>query len=1391
MTLRGKGGISYNVKDNHFAQGGEGSIHDIIGHPDKVAKLYKSGKITADHERKLVKMIQSPPDRDVMDQIAWPLDVLYENGRFVGFVMHKFKLNEDLNVIYEYGSSAKYPELSWGNKIKIAQNLCVVLNAVHEAGHVCGDFNPKNISVDPSTGRITFVDTDSYHITDGSNIYRCNVGMPEYLPREIQVKMQNGLADAPLPTFSQETDNFALAVHIFQLLMNGVHPFACAILPTTESIVYPDTSESILNGECPFFKQVPGRDIPKFAPPASILPPEIQTLFKQAFIDGHTRPSARPSAVTWYYALEKLFASLRKCPQVPHHEYYNGLTSCPWCAADKRFGSAVVGAKKLAQTSYTPAPPPPPPKPSYTSSYTPSYNPSPASVSSTRGSTTPSYVGANNYRSSSNRRRGNFTKKLFGWIIALGILGALFGFLIWPYFIYPNLSTDDFNTPEIIQTYCKLDEENTLLFTVESCSEDGAIEGYWEEFGQNGYYYKILFQGQITHKKNNGDVKIEWISQTVDTAPQDFTWNNETHADIQDDHRVLTSYSEKSSTQFVSGGGLENSISTVSDLKKMANSSEVFVLREDLDLGNSNWTPIEGFTGTLIGNGHTIQNMTIKSSSSNVGFFSVLEGTVMNLKFENANVEVSGKNENVGILCGKSTGPVSTQISVSGSVQAPQCTYVGGIAGYVECNGASLSSMSNTADVSGNEYVGGIFGYQYSGNLVGSDFHNSGKISAKGNYAGGLMGYATAAYFSYNNHTLNIANMSNTGDVAGKCYVGGLFGYVHASAVESSLSAATNQSSVIGEAYVGCIAGAVENIVVNDCKNTGSTLQATKYVTEEAVKYAYVGGIAGKGYMFNNCTNDVVIDYTSDGLYVGGIAGYASCNDGSMTTLKNTADVSGNEYVGGIFGYQYSGNLEETDFHNSGKITARENYAGGLMGYATAARYSYSDHTYNLTDCSNTGDVTGKCYVGGLFGHVHASSTASSLSTSTNQSSVIGEAYVGCIAGVVENIIVNDCKNTGSTLQATKYVTEEAVKYAYVGGIAGKGYMFNNCTNDVAIDYTSDGLYVGGIAGYVSCNDGSMTTLKNTADISGATYVGGIFGYQYSGNLEETDFHNIGKITARENYAGGLMGYATAARYSYSDHTYNLTDCSNTGDVTGKCYVGGLFGYVHASSTASSLSDSSNQSRVEGDAYVGCIAGVVENIVVSDCKNAGSTLQANKYVVVDSVHYAYVGGIAGKGYMFNNCTNEVAINYTGTGRYVGGIAGYTSCNDGTMTELSNTANITGADYVGGIFGYQYSGNLTQSSLHNIGKITARSDYAGGLIGYATAARYSYSDHTYNLTDSTNTGAIKGKSYVGGLFGHAHASSKNSAIIDSTSSGSVSASSNKGTIAGKLENIEIK
>lgn len=353
MIYKGRTGQQYNLASTPFAQGGEGVIYNVSGNQDIVVKLYKSGKNDAAKERKLIKMVNNPPNNKALSQIAWPLDVIYDaNRKFVGFTMPKLAKKEDLNVIYEYGDTAKYKNLPWNFKIVAAKNLCAVLSAVHTAGHVVGDLNPRNISVDPQNGHIAFFDADSFHITDNGTVYRCNVGMPEYLAPEIQRKLKtekysNGggkkLEDLSLPTFTRNTDNFALAIHIFQLLMNGTHPFACRVLPSQASVVQPQPTDNILKGLFPFMQSKAGIDIPIYAPPITILPLQLQNLFRKAFIDGFNEPNQRPKPEDWHSALCELEKELTNCNTRTNHCYYKFLKQCPWCQIDNKFKMISTG----------------------------------------------------------------------------------------------------------------------------------------------------------------------------------------------------------------------------------------------------------------------------------------------------------------------------------------------------------------------------------------------------------------------------------------------------------------------------------------------------------------------------------------------------------------------------------------------------------------------------------------------------------------------------------------------------------------------------------------------------------------------------------------------------------------------------------------------------------------------------------------------------------------------------------------------------------------------------------------------------------------------------------------------------------------------------------------
>lgn len=333
---KGLSGKSYRTQNSPFAGGGEGDVYDVVGAPGYVAKVYKPDKRTTERERKLSVMVSNKPS--VMEQYAWPLDVLYENGQFIGYIMPKINGKEKLRNIYVYDKQKGKP---WSLFIAIAKNLSAAVHNVHDIHQVVGDLNPENILVNPNDGMVTLVDTDSYHISDSSRTYRCGVGMPEFVAPELQ-----GIhfPSAPLPTFTPESDRFALAVLIFALLMNGAHPFSCKVISGSSSKFQP--IDNMQNGKCAFFpdSRSSNMDIPRYAPDLSSLPDNIQKLFRRAFVAGHSTPSLRPSAEEWYNALEQLEDNLKTCLKDTQHIYYYGAKECPWCKVNEKMHSISQSA---------------------------------------------------------------------------------------------------------------------------------------------------------------------------------------------------------------------------------------------------------------------------------------------------------------------------------------------------------------------------------------------------------------------------------------------------------------------------------------------------------------------------------------------------------------------------------------------------------------------------------------------------------------------------------------------------------------------------------------------------------------------------------------------------------------------------------------------------------------------------------------------------------------------------------------------------------------------------------------------------------------------------------------------------------------------------------------
>jgi DNA-binding helix-hairpin-helix protein with protein kinase domain len=314
--------------------GGEGTILTIDGEPDCVAKIYHTPP-PPDKRNKILAMIQNPPKDPAIDgpfkfhSIVWPKDALYSDRRCVtlaGFTMPRIQ-KKGFKIIVSYILPEKRFEsfsgaFTWQHLMNTAVNLASCVAAIHEKGHCVGDLNESNFMVAPDT-LLAVIDCDSFQIKDQQTgrLWRCPVGRPEYAAPEICN------ADFINVDRTVHTDNFALAIMIFQLLMEGTHPYSAKGRLVEDA---PAISDKIAKGIFPYVARK-GIQPPVYAPPFKILDPDLQQLFIRCFESGHRKPQDRPSAVQWKSALQSGLHDLKICAVNPNHYHGSHLQDCPWC----------------------------------------------------------------------------------------------------------------------------------------------------------------------------------------------------------------------------------------------------------------------------------------------------------------------------------------------------------------------------------------------------------------------------------------------------------------------------------------------------------------------------------------------------------------------------------------------------------------------------------------------------------------------------------------------------------------------------------------------------------------------------------------------------------------------------------------------------------------------------------------------------------------------------------------------------------------------------------------------------------------------------------------------------------------------------------------------------
>ena len=270
--------------------GGEGAVYEDRSDPHMVIKVLHQQHATPERAAKLLAMCNSPPRNAQL--LSWPSVVENEAG---GLRYRMPKASGRAGTAYRFISANERRQLperqqEYEYRTQIGVNIAEVFRWLHAIHVRIGDVNPSNILVGED-GSVMLIDCDSFQIPGppGHQPYPCVVGSPEYTAPEID--------DFRRQFRSQDSDNFALAVLLYQLLSNGSHPYQgidsssdVAVSNIRERIKQHRFAHQPMEGR---WRPTPGQMRSWRA-----MPEPIRNAFRQAFSPGASH-IGRPTADAW------------------------------------------------------------------------------------------------------------------------------------------------------------------------------------------------------------------------------------------------------------------------------------------------------------------------------------------------------------------------------------------------------------------------------------------------------------------------------------------------------------------------------------------------------------------------------------------------------------------------------------------------------------------------------------------------------------------------------------------------------------------------------------------------------------------------------------------------------------------------------------------------------------------------------------------------------------------------------------------------------------------------------------------------------------------------------------------------------------------------------------
>ena len=455
--------------------------------------------------------------------------------------------------------------------------------------------------------------------------------------------------------------------------------------------------------------------------------------------------------------------------------------------------------------------------------------------------------------------------------------------------------------------------------------------------------------------------------------------------------------------------------------------------------------------------------------------------------------------------------------------------------------------------------------------------------------------------------------------------------------------------------------------------------------------------------------------------------------------------------VQGLFRYLTEGAVVQ-DLHLEGSVQpgGSSQEVGALAG----------SNAGSILNCSFTGTVSGKEYIGGLVGVNTVTGVVDNCSTEGN---VYGNHFVGGLVGR-NNGVVRNCENRAQVNETAKQndvalsdITLESLTNSEsvntvtdIGGIAGSSVgVIRDCVNHGAVGYQHMGYNIGGIAGTQS---GYIGGCVNNGSIRGRKEVGGIVGQMEPTALVEYEEDALQILQRQLDGMGSIVSQTSANVQSTGEALYNQ--------------VGTLYYYIGSAQDAimTLIPDSSDPQLPDADTI-----HAAKNNISSSLSGMSQTLQG-----MSAVTQSAVGTLSNNLHALQNQMNAMRTTLGNVSETLGGSIRDVSDLDteedltGKVADCVNTGAVLADLNAGGITGAMALENdldpeddwhvTGENSLNfeselrcvilnceNSAVITAQKQNAGGIAGWQLMGL---------VKNSRNTGRLDAENadYVGGVSG---------------------------------------